>query len=177
MPVQPVYLPLIIHGSARPDGDTQQLVEQVLAGVPHTLINLRDYSIAAYNYPHDYPTEDAFLHLIELMLRHPVIVFATPVYWYSMSGIMKNFFDRLTDLVEEPHKPLGRQLAGKHAFLLAAGSDEEWPEGFEVPFRRTAEYFDMSYEGSLYHSSKHPFPTEAARRFAQHISRCSQPTQ
>ncbi|SNR63364.1 flavodoxin family protein [Hymenobacter mucosus] len=176
MSIQSVHVPLVILGSARSDGDTQQWVAKVLADVPHTVVDLLKWPIAPYSYPHDYPTEDTFLRLTDLMLQHPVVVFATPVYWYSMSGRMKNFFDRLTDLVEEPHKQLGRQLAGKHAFLLAAGSDEEWPEGFEEPFRRTAEYFDMHFEGSLYHSSKLPFPTEAAHQLAQHINRCCQQT-
>lgn len=171
------HTPLVILGSARSDGNTQQCLTKVLAEVPHTVVDLRDYSVATYDYLHEYPAEDQFLHLTDLMLSHPVIVFATPVYWYSMSGRMKNFFDRLTDLVEEPHKKLGRRMAGKHVFMLATGYDEEWAEGFEVPFQRTAEYFDMHYEGSLYHSSEHPFPAEAARQFAQRISHCCQPPQ
>ncbi|GGG47603.1 flavodoxin family protein [Hymenobacter glacieicola] len=162
--------PLVILGSARSDGDTRRLVSQVLTDVPYQLVDLQQGPMAPYNYRQEYPARDTFLALADLLLHHPVVVFATPVYWYSMSGIMKDFFDRLTDLTEPPHKQLGRGLRGKHVFLLAVGSDQELPEGFEVPFRRTAEYFNMKFEGTLYQSLKQPFPVEAARQFAQKIS-------
>jgi multimeric flavodoxin WrbA len=81
------------------------------------------------------------------------IVFATPVYWYAMSGVMKIFFDRLSDLISTS-KPLGRGLAGKSVYLFSTGSELEMPDGFEVPFKRTAEYFDMNYVKSIYVSVK-----------------------
>ncbi|UOQ77922.1 NAD(P)H-dependent oxidoreductase [Hymenobacter sp. 5516J-16] len=100
--------PLVILGSARSDGDTRRLVSQVLTNVPHQLIDLQQWPVAPYNYPQEYPAQDTFLALADLLLHHPVVVFATPVYWYSMSGSMKDFFDRLTELTEPPHKQLGR---------------------------------------------------------------------
>jgi len=66
-----------------------------------------------------------------------------------MSGVLKRFFDRLTDLVTV-HKPLGRKLAGRFVWVAACGSDPTLPEGFEVPFRATAVYFGMSFGGVLY---------------------------
>ncbi|WP_375434144.1 flavodoxin family protein [uncultured Hymenobacter sp.] len=160
--------PLVVLGSARQAGDTHRLVAGALAKVPHTLVNLLDWPVAPYSYDHEYPAEDAFPHLASLMVQHPAIVFATPVYWYSMSGVMKHFLDRLTDLTDS-HKQLGRALAGKHAFLLAVGSDHNLPEGFEVPFRRTAAYFDMTFERSLYQSLTQPFPEEETRQFAHQL--------
>ncbi|UOG73622.1 NAD(P)H-dependent oxidoreductase [Hymenobacter tibetensis] len=162
-------MPLVFLGSARQAGDTHRLVARVLADIPHTLVELLDWPVVPYNYQNDYPAADAFQQVAEFMLGHQVIVFATPVYWYSMSGVMKQFFDRFTNLTDM-QKQLGRQLAGKHAFLLAVGSDRELPEGFEVPFRRTAEYFKMTFEGSLYQSLKQPFPEEEARQFAHQLS-------
>ena len=58
-------------------------------------------------------------------------------------------FDRLTDLTENL-KPTGKALAGKSVWLIATGTDPELPEGFEVPFRRTSEYFGMQYRGGAY---------------------------
>ena len=87
------------------------------------------------------------------------IVFATPVYWYAMSAPLKFFFDRLTDLTENL-KPIGKALAGKSVWLIATGTDPELPDGFEVPFCRTAEYFDMRYRGVVYH---HPGEEKALR--------------
>ncbi|MBX0288873.1 NAD(P)H-dependent oxidoreductase [Hymenobacter sp. HSC-4F20] len=168
------HTPLVILGSARSDGNTRRLVSQVLTEVPHQLLDLQKLPVAAYRYTQDYAPDDAFLSIVEQMQRHSVLVFATPVYWYSMSGILKDFFDRLTDLTEEPHKRLGRGLSGKHVFLLAVGSDPELPEGFEVPFRRTAEYFKMTFEGVLYQSLKQPFPVEEAQQLVQKINSAGQ---
>jgi multimeric flavodoxin WrbA len=93
------------------------------------------------------------LSVAEKMETAERIVFATPVYWYAMSGELKVFFDRLTDLLTT-HKSIGKALKGKKTYLIATGSDPELPEGFEVPFRSTSAYFDMSYEGALYKATR-----------------------
>lgn len=56
---------------------------------------------------------DDYLNLMKQILeKYETLILATPVYWYSMSGIMKVFFDRLTDLLTI-EKELGRKLRGK----------------------------------------------------------------
>ncbi len=160
--------PLVILASARRGGDTEQLVQHLLRQVPHRLLNLLDWSVSPYRYEQDYPVTDTFLHLANLLLQHSALVVATPVYWYSMSSPMKVFLDRFTDLITS-HKHLGRQLAGKPMFLLVSGADPELPEGFTVPFRQTATYFDMPFVASLYRSSKHPFPQEESQYFTSKL--------
>jgi multimeric flavodoxin WrbA len=66
-----------------------------------------------------------------------------------MSAPLKIFFDRLSDLLETD-KISGRALAGKRVWVIATGTEETLPEGFEVPFRRTADYFQMMYCGCAY---------------------------
>ncbi|OUJ68689.1 flavodoxin family protein [Hymenobacter crusticola] len=160
--------PLVVLASARRGGDTEQFVHHVLARVPHRLVNLLDWSVAPYNYEQQYPATDCFLPLVNLVVQHTALVVATPVYWYSMSGSMKGFFDRFTDLLTS-HKPLGRQLAGKPLFMLASGADPDLPEGFTVPFHQTAAYFDMPFVASLYRSTKRGFPQEEAQVFADKL--------
>ena len=65
---------------------------------------------------------------------------------------MKNFFDRLTDLLYE-HKNIGKALEGKNTYLISSGSDDSLPSGFETPFALTSKYFGMNYKGSFYLSS------------------------
>ena len=145
--------PLIILGSARKNSDTQKLIELVFDDKEYNLIDLLDYSITHYNYGEEYPTTDEFLTIIEQMLNHDTIVFATPVYWYSMSSYMKVFFDRLTDIVSS-QKHLGRKLKGKKVALLTVSNSDALPQGFEVPFRDTASYLDMKYLGCFFSPSK-----------------------
>ena len=36
---------------------------------------------------------------------------------------------------------------------MAVGIDQKLPEGFEIPFKRTADYFEMNYKGCAYFST------------------------
>jgi len=86
--------------------------------------------------------QDDFIAWVKKMMQHAQIILATPVYWYAMSCVMKTLFDRQSDLLTT-HKTIGRAFAGREVFVLATGTDDEPPEGFGVPFRRTCDYFDV----------------------------------
>ena len=77
------------------------------------------------------------------------IVFASPVYCYSMSAQLKVFFDRLSDLLTI-EKELGRQLKGKYCSVVATGFDKEIPRCFVTPFEMTASYMHMNFNGYTY---------------------------
>jgi multimeric flavodoxin WrbA len=119
------------------------------------LIDLLDFHISPYDYSSNYPATDDFPKVIDELLQHQVIVFATPVYWYAMSGLMKTFIDRFTDLVTIK-KESGRKLQGKLVFLLTVGADRELPGGFEIPFKLTSDYLNMTYQDCIYFSTKFP---------------------
>ena len=137
-----------IVGSARRDGDSTRLADAVLAGRIAQRFDLASLNVRDYEYGRAVEGDD-FLAVAEALANADGVLFATPVYWYAMSGVLKRFFDRLTDLITV-QKPLGRRLAGHSMWVAACGSDPALPEGFEVPFRRTAAYFGMTYGGVLY---------------------------
>ena len=56
---------------------------------------------------------------------------------------------RLSDLITI-RKDLGRLLRGKSVAVVASGTDEVLPDGFEVPFQRTCEYLGMRYVSTFY---------------------------
>jgi hypothetical protein len=144
---------LVILGSARKQSDTLKLKELLFDSVAHDTIDLLDYTIAPYDYTHQYPEADQFPGIAAEILKYDTIVFATPVYWYAMSAHMKILFDRLTDLVRI-QKTVGRQPKGKSILFISVGTDPELPPGFEVPFANTAEYLDMKYKGAIYSPEK-----------------------
>ena len=155
--------PLIVLGSARKESDTLRLVKKLFSGHAIEVADLLDYSLAPYSYSAEYPAGDQFTELVERMLYHRQIIFATPVYWYAMSAGMKILFDRLTDLVTI-NKPAGRRIKGKQVFLVATGSDSALPEGFEVPFQLTSSYFEMEWVAQYYEQTDRigkPLPDEA----------------
>jgi len=83
------------------------------------------------------------------MIEADLIILATPIYWYTMSGHMKAFLDRWTDLVTT-HKSKGRALKGKKVGVIAQSTSDAMPVGFEIPFKLTAEYMDMEYVGGVF---------------------------
>lgn len=147
--------PLVILASARKESDTAVFVNKVLENICFDTLDLLDFHISPFSYTNNYPITDGFDKAINDLLQHQTIIFATPVYWYAMSGHLKNFFDRITDLVTVK-KEIGRQLKGKSTFLIAVGTDQGMPEGFEVPFLLTSNYLELMYQGSIYHSTKFP---------------------
>jgi multimeric flavodoxin WrbA len=146
---------IIILGSHRKESRTALFAKQATLPADCEIVDLLDYKIAHYDYEGRYPSGDEFNLLIEKLLSYQHFIFATPVYWYAMSGLMKVFFDRMTDLITH-QKNIGRQLRGKSASLIATGYDAELPEGFIVPFKSTTEYLGMEFKGFSYNCTKAP---------------------
>lgn len=141
--------PLVILASARSDGNTRKAVLDTFGEQEEfDFLDLRRKTISPYDYERE-PADD-FLGVVAEMIAHDEIVFATPVYWYAMSGVLKVFFDRLTELISV-RKDLGRRLAGKRVGFLATGTDPDLPPGFAVPFEKTAAYFSMTFYRASYY--------------------------
>ncbi|MBS1537372.1 MAG: NAD(P)H-dependent oxidoreductase [Bacteroidetes bacterium] len=145
-------IPLIIIGSARKNSNTRYYVDKIFDEIDCKVLDLLDYQISPYNYDGKYPSSDNFYQLVEEIVYHDTLIFATPVYWYSMSGLMKNLYDRFSDLLTI-QKETGKKLKNKNIILLAVGADSKLPEGFEIPFKLTAEYFGLKYLNSIYIST------------------------
>ena len=142
----------VIFGSARSDGNTAALVQYLNTklGGQTKVCDLSKLVIEPFEYDR-YDDRDDFRSVIDMMIQSKHIVFATPVYWYSMSATLKVFFDRLTDLLHDPNDRIsGRTLAGRNVWLISTGTDESLPPGFDVPFAQTAGYFTMKWRQSFY---------------------------
>ncbi|MFT5166446.1 MAG: multimeric flavodoxin WrbA [Saprospiraceae bacterium] len=136
---------VLINGSARGDGNTKMICKYVSQISSAPIFDLNDFNIGYYTYDHSNSSDD-FFPLMEKIITFDTLVFATPVYWYSMSAQMKTFLDRFTDLLKIK-KDLGRQLRGKNMKVICCSSgEEEYPE-FWKPFERSAEYLGMQYLG------------------------------
>ena len=145
---------LVINGSARSNNNTAKLVDHLIGTDVHS-IELSEMKVSHYDYDGHYNADDKFQLIADLMVAADLIVLATPVYWYTMSGHMKAFLDRWTDLVST-HKEKGRALKGKKVALIAQSTSEVMPEGFEMPFKLTAEYMDMEYIGEVFWDMRRP---------------------
>ncbi|WP_418264772.1 flavodoxin family protein [Flavobacterium faecale] len=138
---------VIIVGSSRNDGDAANLTKQLIEKSKWDLVNLNDYEFSYFDYEHNNRNDDYLILMEEIVGKYETLIFVTPVYWYSMSGIMKVFFDRFTDLLTI-EKELGRKLRGKKMAVMSCSIGENLGENFWLPFSETAKYLGMEYIGN-----------------------------
>lgn len=135
---------VVIVGSSRNDGDAANLTKQLVEKSEWDLINLNDYKFSYFDYEHRNRNDDYLNLMKEIVEKYETLIFITPIYWYSMSGIMKVFFDRFTDLLTI-EKELGRKLRGKRMAVMSCSAGENLGENFWLPFSETAKYLGMEY--------------------------------
>ena len=140
---------VVIIGSSRNDGDTRKLIDELNNFSDFDRIDLNDYNFSYYDYNHKNADDDYIKLMRKLISNYEIFIFATPVYWYAMSGIMKVFFDRITDLLDN-EKELGRKLRTKKMAVITCSIGDNLGENFWLPFVETAKYLGMAYLGNLH---------------------------
>lgn len=138
---------VIIVGSSRSNGNTTKIVEKISHLIKADIIDLNDFKISYYDYESKNINDDFFPLMKSIIEKYDTLIFATPIYWYSMSGIMKVFFDRFSDLIRI-EKETGRKLRGKEFAVISNSHDNEIDYDFYIPFRKSAEYLGMEYLGN-----------------------------
>jgi len=140
---------VIILGSSRSGGNTSKVISTISEKNNIDVIDLNKYTFSYYDYESK-NLEDDFLPLIKSIIKkYDTLIFATPVYWYNMSGIMKVFFDRFSDLIRV-EKEEGRKLRGKNMFVISNSHSDEIDDSFYIPFQKSADYLGMNYTGEMH---------------------------
>ncbi len=141
---------VIILGSSRSDGNTRKIVETLVSlTTDFDVVDLNDYKIGYYDYNFE-NRDDDFLELYKHLLEYDTLIFATPIYWYSMSAQLKTFFDRISDVLYGDMKAYGRKLRGKSMAVISCSSGADKIKGFTMPFKETAKYLGMTYKGYVH---------------------------
>ncbi|WP_420552767.1 flavodoxin family protein [Tenacibaculum aiptasiae] len=140
---------VIIQGSSKSNGNTNTVINYLNKNSDFDIIDLKTKNIGAFEYDFSNANDD-FIPLMETIIeKYDTIIFATPVYWYSMSGTLKHFFDRLSDLLHYK-KELGRQLRGKNMAMISNSGANDLKDGFTMPFIESANYLGMNYIGDTH---------------------------
>lgn len=140
---------VIIQASARLNGNTQKVVDFLNNDNNFDVITLADKNISHFDYEFKNSDDDFFLLIKNIVEKYNTIIFATPMYWYTMSGHLKVFLDRISDLLVH-HKELGRKFRGKKMGFISNSADNDRPNGFEMPFEKSADYLGMEYLGDVH---------------------------
>ena len=125
---------LIISTSLRNNSNSEELAKSFFDGAKVNndveLISLKNKTInfckgcLACGKLHKCVIKDDSNEIVEKMANADVIVWATPVYYYSMSGLMKTMIDRANPLYSIDYK-------FREVYLLATATEDEsyTPEG------------------------------------------------
>ncbi len=136
-------------GSSNPMGNTYDVCASIVKKTGHKFQDLNELVIMPYDYDYDNKDDDFIGFMKHVVKNYDHIVLASPVYWYSVSGIMKNFIDRITDLMTI-EKDTGRQLRGKSLSLISVSNSDDCPEEYPRPLERTANYLAMEWKGHVH---------------------------
>ena len=159
---------VIIQGSARSKGNTYTATQKLKALTHFDFIDLKEYHIGHYDYDFKNKADD-FLPLIRSLLEtYDIFVLASPVYWYTMSGHMKVFLDRISDLLNSDLEPRKLFHAKTMAVVSVSGQDDV-DDSYYIPFRKSADYLGIHYLGSS-HIYKEITDIELTRRFSEMLS-------
>ncbi|MBU9723435.1 MULTISPECIES: flavodoxin family protein [Bacillaceae] len=146
----------IIYGSTRDQGNTERLTEEVIKYLPNvTKINLKHYHIKdIIDQRHEVhgfsPVEDDYDQIIDQLLECKVLIFATPIYWYGMTSVMKRFIDRWSQTVRDKSYPNFKDLmSDKQAYIIAVGGDNPRVKGLPLvqQFSYICQFIGLNYKG------------------------------
>jgi len=92
------------------------------------------------------PLRDDMDFITERMERCDLIVFASPNYFNNVTGIMKDFFDRLNPLYKK------KALSGKKmiSICIGASTNTTYPEKMSAVMGSVAELMGMNHVGDFY---------------------------
>lgn len=144
---------LVIQGGGRPNGNTAQLVDSFIKGAEDAGHSVDKISLLknevkgclgcnACRYGKPCVQKDAFNDMIPKIKSADCIVFASPLYFWTISSRIKAFIERFYCIAEEdPNPPLGRYEKypiRDCALLMTSADDYFWTFEQAVSYYRFA---------------------------------------
>ena len=82
----------VLFGGSRPQGNTAQLTQYALEGKQYNWIDLTQYHFKPVrDYRHESKQIESYIDdyqlIIDQVLESDTVIFASPVYWYSVSAV------------------------------------------------------------------------------------------
>lgn len=157
--MQKVY---VISGSSRDNGNSELLMQKAVENIPHKIIKLREYQIQPIkDVRHNGVFEnqqDDYYQIIEEMLSYQHILFVTPIYWYNVSGMMKDFIDRWTESLRSTQYNFKEAMKDKTFYLIVVGANPDKSKANPIieQFKYLTQYFSIPFGGAVIGSADKP---------------------
>lgn len=147
----------VLDGGGRKGGNTQLLTKRVVEGIKVSEFYLKDYSISPIlDERHEdagfQTVDDDYDSLMTEIMDHDVLIFATPIYWYSMTATMKSFIDRWSQTMRQPaFEDFREQMSKKKAMVIAVGGDHPYTKGLPLiqQFAHIFSFVHLPFEGYI----------------------------
>lgn len=159
---------LFVLGSSRPGGNTESLArkaaEQLPADVEQRWLSLAEHPLPDFvdlRRDGDHvrpPASSAQALLLDATLAATDIVIASPLYWYSVSGLTKRYLDYWSGWLRTPGVDFKATLAGRTLWGVTALAHEE-PEVADPligTLNHSAAYMKMRFGGVLLGNGSRP---------------------
>ncbi|MGW2745201.1 flavodoxin family protein [Streptomyces sp. NPDC001450] len=152
---------LFVLGSARLDGNTELLAREAAAQLPGDVeqrwIRLAEQPLPDFvdlRHGSDHvraPSDTATGLLLDATLAATDIVIASPLYWYSVSGLTKRYLDYWAGWLRTPGIDFRTAMAGRTLWGVAAFADREpsVAEPLVGALNNSAAYLKMRFGGVL----------------------------
>lgn len=154
---------LVLYGSTRRQGNSELLAEAVVEGLPASRIHLAEQALAPIlDQRHDpggfQPTSDDYDALMAQLLAHEILIFVTPIYWYGLSGVMKNFVDRWSQALRDRRFNFAAAMKQKTAYLVVTGGDQPRLKGLPLvqQFVHICQYVGLPIGGYIIGEGNRP---------------------
>lgn len=137
---------IFMNSSPNKNGNTFRIGEELLKNIDHDILQMSDYKISQYGKVYQ---DDQINEIFKELENKDTIVIGTPIYWYTVGGILKTFIDRLYLL------PEAKILRGKKLYLFAQGSgpDDKTKRTIEYLATRVADLMEMNLKSVVVDSS------------------------
>ncbi|MDC2955259.1 NAD(P)H-dependent oxidoreductase [Streptomyces gilvifuscus] len=152
---------LFVLGSSRADGNTELLArkaaEQLPADVEQRWISLADHPLPDFvDQRHDSdhvrpPAGSSAALLLDATLAATDLVIASPLYWYSVSGLTKRYLDYWSGWLRTPGIDFKATMAGRTLWGVAALAHQEAVVADPLigTLNNSAAYMGMRFGGVL----------------------------
>jgi multimeric flavodoxin WrbA len=154
---------LVLYGSSRENGNSEMLADIMVEGLECTKTYLRQKNIEPIEDKRHteegfQPIDDDYDEIVDQLLHHDILIFATPLYWYGMSGRMKNFFDRWSQSLRDKRFNFKESIANKKAYVIITGGDHPRFKGLPLiqQFQYIFDFVSLDFVGYIIGEGNQP---------------------
>lgn len=138
---------LFMNASPNKDGSTVRIATHLLKGFEYDTIKMSNYNISQFGAIRE---GDQMKDMLNIIKNYDTLVIGTPIYFYTVSGILKTFIDRLYLLDET------QILKGKKLYFFAQGyaPDEETENTINYLITKMTNLFEINLESLVVDNSE-----------------------